>query len=70
MDGRFSRCPEHAIRSAGQLTTLYDMCDGDVTRARAFVPGMSAAFYDAWVVMSKEMRGLQRDMKKHPPGDN
>ena len=69
-DGRFDRCPEHAIRKATGLTTLYDQCDGDVTRARAFVPSMSAAFYDAWVVMSGEMRALQRDVKKHPAGVN
>ncbi len=67
MDGRFSRCPEHAIRGAAQLTTLYNLTDGDVTRAGSFVPSMSSAFYDAWVVMDNEMKALQRDMRKHPP---
>ena len=69
-DGQFEVCPSHAITRSAPMITLYDQCDGDVTRARAFVPSMSAAFYDAWVVMSREMRALQRDMKKHPGGAN
>ena len=66
-DGRFTRCPEHAIRQAASLTTLYNLCDGDVTRARQHIPSMSAALFDAWVIMDAEMKALQRDMRKHPP---